>query len=75
MRALQAARHQSARDQNRPPKVLYVFEHKTQYILIHAPHIRTVAFWHISNIPQGFHRLKWTYELIYVVRAAHRWGK
>ena len=39
-------------DQNRPPKVLYVFEHKTKYILIHAPHTRTVAFWHMSTILQ-----------------------
>ena len=27
------------------------FEHKTQYILIHAPYTRIVVFWHISNIP------------------------
>ena len=32
-------------------KVLYVFEHKTQYLLIHAPYTRIVIFWHISNIP------------------------
>ena len=31
-------------------KVLYVFEHKAQYILIHAPFTRIVVFWHISNI-------------------------
>ena len=31
--------------------VLYVFEHKTQYLLIHAPYTRIVVFWHISNIP------------------------
>ena len=32
-------------------KVLYVFEHKTQYILIHAPFTRIVVFWHIGNVP------------------------
>ena len=26
------------------------FEHKTQYLLIHAPYTRIVVFWHISNI-------------------------
>ena len=35
----------------RLPSALYVFEHKTKNILIHAPHTCTVAFWHISNIP------------------------
>ena len=30
-------------------KVLYVFEHETQYLLIHAPFTRTVIFWHIGN--------------------------
>ena len=33
-------------------KVLYVFEHKTQYILIHALFTRIVVFWHIGNVPQ-----------------------
>ena len=32
-------------------KVLYVFEHETQYLLIHAPFTPIVVFWHISNIP------------------------
>ena len=31
-------------------KVLYVFEHETQYVLIHAPYTRIVVYWHISNI-------------------------
>ena len=39
-------------------KVLYVFEHKMQYLLIHAPCTCIVVFWHISNIPQGFWRVK-----------------
>ena len=32
-------------------KVLYVFEHKVQYILIHAPFTHIVVFWHIGNVP------------------------
>ena len=32
-------------------KVLYVFEHKAQYLLIHAPFTRIVVFWHIGNVP------------------------
>ena len=39
-------------------KVLYVFEHKTQYLLIHAPFTRIVLFWHIGNVPQWFRRVK-----------------
>ena len=31
-------------------KVFYVFEHKTQYLLIHAPFTRIVVFWHIGNV-------------------------
>ena len=32
-------------------KVLYVFEHKTQYLLIHAPFTRIAVFWHIDKVP------------------------
>ena len=32
-------------------KVLYVFEYKAQYRLIHAPFTRIVVFGHIGNIP------------------------
>ena len=32
-------------------KVLYVFEHKTQYLLIHAPFTRIVVFCQIGNVP------------------------
>ena len=35
---------------NKLPNVLYVFEHKTQYLLIYVPYIQIVVFWHISNI-------------------------
>ena len=33
-------------------KVLYVFEHKIQYVLIHAPFTHIVVFWHIGNVSQ-----------------------
>ena len=39
-------------------KVLYAFEHKTQYPSIHAPITRIVVFWHIGNVPQRFIRVK-----------------
>ena len=32
-------------------KLVYVFEPKTQYQLVHAPFTRFVIFWHISNAP------------------------
>ena len=32
-------------------KVLYVFEHKTQYLLIQAPFTRIAVFWHIDKVP------------------------
>ena len=30
--------------------MLYVFEHKMQYLLIHAPYTCLVVFWHMSNM-------------------------
>ena len=45
MRVPLATHPETAGDQNGLPKVLYVFEHKTWYILIHAPHTRIMAFW------------------------------
>ena len=38
MRAPQAACRELTVDYNTLPKVLYVFEHKTQCILIHTPY-------------------------------------
>ena len=46
-----AAYLEPAESYNRLLEVLYVFEHKTQYRLIHDPYISTVVFWHISNMP------------------------
>ena len=57
MQAPLAARRERAGFQTRPSSVLYVFEHKTKNILIHAPHTRTVAFWHISNV---LPRISWS---------------
>ena len=39
-------------DYNTFPKLLYVFEHKTSYVLIYAPYTRIVVFWHLINTPQ-----------------------
>ena len=39
-------------------KVSYVFEHKTQYLLIHAPFTRIVVFWHMITYPQWFCKVK-----------------
>ena len=47
-----AACRESAGSYNRLPDVLYVFEYKTQYFVIHAPYTRIVVFWHINNISQ-----------------------
>ena len=47
MQALLAAWRELALD---GPKLLYVFEHKTQYVLIHVPYTRIVVFWQIINI-------------------------
>ena len=51
MRAPLAACRKSAGKLWQLCKVLYVFEHKTQYLLIHAPYTRIVVFWHIGNVP------------------------
>ena len=55
MRGPLAACRDLARDQNKPLKVPYVFEHKIWYIVIHAPYIRVVHC-HISNISQRISR-------------------
>ena len=43
-------------------KVLYVFEHKMHYFLIHAPFTCTVVFWHVSIMAHRFRRV--TFVLI-----------
>ena len=50
MRVPLACCREPAGSYNRMSYVLYVFEHKTQYLLIHAPYNRIVVFWHISNM-------------------------
>ena len=50
MRAPRAACREPAEKLWQLYKVLYVFEHKTQYLLIHAPFTRIVVFWHIGNV-------------------------
>ena len=51
MRATLAACREPAGKSWQLCKVLYVFEHKTQYLLIHAPFTCIVVFWHISKVP------------------------
>ena len=51
MRASLAACRESAGKLWQLCKVLYVFEHETQYLLIHAPFTHIVVFWHIGNVP------------------------
>ena len=51
MRAQLAACREAAGKLWQLCKALYVFEHKTQYLLIHAPFTRIVVFSHISNVP------------------------
>ena len=47
----QAACREPAGSYDKTTRTAICFEHKTQYILIHAPYTRIVVFWHISNIP------------------------
>ena len=49
----QAACREPAGSYNKTTRTAICFEHKTQYLLIHAPYTRIVVFWHISN-PHDF---------------------
>ena len=51
MRVPLAACGEPAGSYNRLFEVLYAFEHKTQYILVHDPYTPIVVFWHISIMP------------------------
>ena len=51
MRAPLAACRKPAGIYSRLSDVLYVFEHETQYLLIHTPETRIVVFWDIINTP------------------------
>ena len=46
----QAACREPAGSYDKTTRTAICFEHKTQYLLIHAPYTRIVVFWHISNI-------------------------
>ena len=52
MQASLASRHEPAGIENRQSSVLYILEHETQCIPIHASHARSVAFGHISYVHQ-----------------------
>ena len=47
----QAACHEPGESYDKTTRPAICFEHKTQYLLIRAPYMRIVVFWHISNIP------------------------
>ena len=47
----QAAYREPAGSYDKTTRTAVCFEHKMQYLLIHAPYTRIVVFWHISNIP------------------------
>ena len=51
MRAILAASREPVGKLWQMCKVLYVFEQKTQYLLIHAQFTRIVILWHIGNVP------------------------
>ena len=50
MRVLLEANHKLEGDYNKLFDVLYDFDHKTHYLLIHVPYNHIVVFWNISNI-------------------------
>ena len=50
MRAPLAACRKPVGSYNKLFEVVYVFEHKTQYLLIQTPYKGIVVFWHISNV-------------------------
>ena len=54
----QLACREPAGSYDKTTRTAICFEHKTQYILIHAPYTRIVVFWHINNIPPWFRRVK-----------------
>ena len=56
--------------QNKSLNMLYVFEHKMLWILIHAPHTRTMAFWHIGNKPPMISQSKMCYNTPILYTAA-----
>ena len=51
MRAPLAACRESEGSYIRLPDVLYVVEHKTQYLSIHAAYTDIVVFWHMGHKP------------------------
>ena len=66
IRAPLAACHEPARIYNKLHEVLYVFEHKTQYLLIHASCTHIV----VTCALHRFHRVKFVYNTLMFYRAA-----
>ena len=51
MRVSLVAYREPAGGYNRLLNVLYAFEHKTQYLLVHDPYTPIMVFWHINMPP------------------------
>ena len=51
MREHLAACRELAMDYKTLPELLFVFEHKTHNILIHASYNHIMAFWQVGDIP------------------------
>ena len=64
----------SAGVKNRPLNVLYAFERKPPYIIIHAPHTRAVAFWHITNIHPTDFIVKFVIVPPYFIKKTYLWN-
>ena len=69
-----AAGRELTLDHNTLPKQLYIFEHNTQYVLIHTPYTRIMVFWPISNIPQWFRRFKFASIIPHFVYQQYLWN-
>ena len=55
--------------------MLYAFEHKTQYLLFHAPFTCIVIFWHIGNMyPKWFRRVKFVVIPPCIVLQQYLWN-
>ena len=50
MWVLLVARRELEGDYNKLVEVLYIFDHKTQYLLIPVPYTHIVVFWNINNM-------------------------
>ena len=62
-----AACRKPAESCNKLPEVLYVFEYKTEYLLIYAPYTCIVVLWHTSNATALISQSQICYNTLYVL--------